>query len=151
MRASADCSTITYMPRVLLTGFAAVPGPRRAGVQLRHVIRSLTPLHTVDLLVVQGANGPRVNKRESDQIVMAVRDRGIPVEYLVAPDEGHGFARPINNLAMIMAMETFLAKKLASSSVTAFVPSPSFIVTAPATFATMNGGLVLSPVFSETV
>ena len=41
------------MPRVLLTGFCAVPGPRRAGVQLRHVIRALTPLHTVDLLVVR--------------------------------------------------------------------------------------------------
>jgi dipeptidyl aminopeptidase/acylaminoacyl peptidase len=64
------------------------------------------------LLVVQGANDPRVNKRESDQIVVAVRDRGLPVEYLVAPDEGHGFARPINNLAMIAAMEKFLAKHI---------------------------------------
>jgi len=44
-------------------------------------------------MVVQGANDPRVNKAESDQIVIALRDRGFPVEYLVAPDEGHGFAR----------------------------------------------------------
>ena len=41
-------------------------------------------------MVVQGANDPRVNKAEADQIVIALRDRGFPVEYLLAPDEGHG-------------------------------------------------------------
>jgi dipeptidyl aminopeptidase/acylaminoacyl peptidase len=64
------------------------------------------------LLVVQGKNDPRVNKAESDQIVVALRDRGFPVEYLVAPDEGHGFARPINNQAMFASAEKFLAKHL---------------------------------------
>ena len=64
------------------------------------------------LMVVQGKNDPRVNIRESNQIVAAVRDNGKPVEYLVAPDEGHGFARPINNLAMVTAMEEFLPKYL---------------------------------------
>jgi dienelactone hydrolase len=64
------------------------------------------------LMVVQGKNDPRVNIRESSQIVAAVRDNGKPVEYLVAPDEGHGFARPINNLAMVTAMEQFLSKYL---------------------------------------
>ncbi|WP_260736632.1 alpha/beta hydrolase family protein [Tunturiibacter lichenicola] len=64
------------------------------------------------LMVVQGKNDPRVNVRESNQIVAAVRDNGKPVEYLVAPDEGHGFARPINNLAMVAAMEEFFAKYL---------------------------------------
>ena len=64
------------------------------------------------LMVVQGKNDPRVNVRESNQIVAAVRDNGKPVEYLVAPDEGHGFARPINNLAMVAAMEKFFAKYL---------------------------------------
>jgi dipeptidyl aminopeptidase/acylaminoacyl peptidase len=64
------------------------------------------------LMVIQGANDPRVNKRESDQIVIALRDRGFPVEYLVAPDEGHGFARPVNNMAMFAASEKFLAKYL---------------------------------------
>ena len=64
------------------------------------------------LMVVQGKNDPRVNIRESDQIVAAVRDNGKPVKYLVAPDEGHGFARPINNLAMIAAMEEFFAQHL---------------------------------------
>jgi dipeptidyl aminopeptidase/acylaminoacyl peptidase len=68
-------------------------------------------IHT-PLLVVQGANDPRVNKREADQIVIALRDRGFSVEYIVAPDEGHGFARPQNNLAMYMAAEKFLAKHL---------------------------------------
>jgi dipeptidyl aminopeptidase/acylaminoacyl peptidase len=64
------------------------------------------------LLVVQGANDPRVNKHESDQIVVALRERGFPVEYIVAPDEGHGFARPVNNMAMLAAAEKFLAKHL---------------------------------------
>ncbi len=64
------------------------------------------------LLVVQGKNDPRVNIRESNQIVAAVRDNGKPVEYLVAADEGHGFQRPINNLALVTAMEQFYAKHL---------------------------------------
>ena len=64
------------------------------------------------LVVVQGKNDPRVNIRESNQIVAAVRDHGKPIEYLVAPDEGHGFARPINNLAMVTKMEEFLAQYL---------------------------------------
>ena len=64
------------------------------------------------LLVVQGANDPRVKKAESEQIVIALRDRGFPVEYICAPDEGHGFARPVNNQAMMAAAEAFLAKHL---------------------------------------
>ncbi|HEX9220441.1 MAG TPA: prolyl oligopeptidase family serine peptidase [Gemmatimonadaceae bacterium] len=64
------------------------------------------------LLVVQGANDPRVNKAESEQIVIALRDRGFPVEYILAPDEGHGFARPINNLVLYTSAEKFLAKHL---------------------------------------
>ncbi len=64
------------------------------------------------LLVVQGANDPRVKQAESDQIVIALRDRSFPVEYLVAPDEGHGFARPVNSMAMFAAAEKFLAKHL---------------------------------------
>jgi hypothetical protein len=63
-------------------------------------------------MVVQGANDPRVNKRESDQIVIALRDRNYPIQYLLADDEGHGFARPVNNMAMFAAGEKFLAKYL---------------------------------------
>lgn len=64
------------------------------------------------LMVVQGANDPRVTRREAEQIVIALRDRGFPVEYLLAPDEGHGFLRPVNSLAMYMAVEKFLARHL---------------------------------------
>jgi len=67
---------------------------------------------TTPLLVVQGANDPRVNRAEAEQIVVALRDHGFPVEYICAPDEGHGFARPVNNMAMYMAAEAFLAKHL---------------------------------------
>src|SRR6266851_5530228 len=81
------------------------------------LLNERSPLYSADkiktpLLVVQGANDPRVNKREADQIVIALRDRGFPVEYLLAPDEGHGFARPVNNMALFMASEKFLAKYL---------------------------------------
>jgi dienelactone hydrolase len=64
------------------------------------------------LLVVQGANDPRVKKAESDQIVVALRERNFPVQYLVAPDEGHGFARPVNQMAMIAVAEKFFAKHI---------------------------------------
>jgi dienelactone hydrolase len=64
------------------------------------------------LMIAQGANDPRVNHAESEQIVVALRDRGFPVEYLLIPDEGHGFARPVNNMASVMATEKFFAKYL---------------------------------------
>jgi hypothetical protein len=64
------------------------------------------------LFVVQGANDPRVKKAESDQIVVALRDLGRAVEYIVAPDEGHGFAGKENRIAMYTAMEQFFAKHL---------------------------------------
>ena len=64
------------------------------------------------LFVVQGANDPRVNKAESDQIVVALRDLGREVEYMVAPDEGHGFKGKENRLAMFAAMEKFFANHL---------------------------------------
>ena len=64
------------------------------------------------LMIAQGANDARVNHAESEQIVIALRDRGFPVEYLLIPDEGHGFARPVNNMASVMATERFFAKYL---------------------------------------
>jgi hypothetical protein len=64
------------------------------------------------LLVIQGANDPRVKQAESDMIVVALRDLERPVEYLVAPDEGHGFAGEENRLAMFAVTEEFLAKHL---------------------------------------
>jgi dipeptidyl aminopeptidase/acylaminoacyl peptidase len=81
----------------------------------REWLKKASPLNSADyiiapLMVVQGQNDPRVLKAESDQIVIALRDRGFPVEYLNAPDEGHGFARPVNSMAFIAAMEKFLAE-----------------------------------------
>lgn len=80
-------------------------------------IKRQSPLFSAEriaapLMVVQGQNDPRVKKAESDQIVVALRDRGFPVEYLNAPDEGHGFVRSINNMTFITSMEKFLAKHL---------------------------------------
>lgn len=76
-----------------------------------------SPLHSANkiktpLLVAQGANDPRVKKAESEQIVVALRDRGFPVEYILAPDEGHGFARPVNSMSLWAASEKFFAKHL---------------------------------------
>ena len=64
------------------------------------------------LLVVQGANDPRVKQAESDQIVVALRDLDREIEYIVAEDEGHGFRRPENNMAMLAATERFFAEHL---------------------------------------
>ncbi|MBE9063172.1 S9 family peptidase [cf. Phormidesmis sp. LEGE 11477] len=80
-------------------------------------LKAQSPLFSADqiqapLLVVQGANDPRVLQQESDQIVRALRDLGRPVEYLVAPDEGHGFRKEINALAMTAALERFFAEHL---------------------------------------
>ncbi len=65
------------------------------------------------LFVAQGANDPRVNKDESDQMVAALRKRGVPVEYLVKNDEGHGFHNEENRFEFYEAMEKFLARHLA--------------------------------------
>jgi dipeptidyl aminopeptidase/acylaminoacyl peptidase len=64
------------------------------------------------LLIGQGANDPRVNVRESEQIVAAMAAKNIPVTYVEFPDEGHGFARPVNNIAFNAVTENFLAKCL---------------------------------------
>jgi dipeptidyl aminopeptidase/acylaminoacyl peptidase len=81
------------------------------------VLKEESPLFKADqikapLLIGQGANDPRVNKAESDQIVAAMRKNDKPVQYYVFPDEGHGFARPANNMAFNAASEEFLAKYL---------------------------------------
>lgn len=78
---------------------------------------SISPLTHVEnikrpLLIGQGANDPRVKIAESDQIVDAMKRHQLPVTYVVFPDEGHGFARPDNNLAFNAVTEAFLAKHL---------------------------------------
>lgn len=64
------------------------------------------------LLIGQGANDPRVKQSESDQIVEAMKQANLPVEYVLYPDEGHGFARPENRLHFYAVAEEFLAKYL---------------------------------------
>lgn len=66
----------------------------------------------VPLFIAQGANDPRVNKAESDQMVEALKKRGIEVEYMVKDNEGHGFHNQENRFDFYRAMEAFLAKYL---------------------------------------
>jgi dipeptidyl aminopeptidase/acylaminoacyl peptidase len=95
--------------------FKRVGDPEVEADRLDMIERS--PLFKADqiqcpLLVVHGANDPRVKQHESDQIVVALRSKGKDVEYIVAPDEGHGFRAPLNRKALAVAMERFLAKHL---------------------------------------
>ena len=83
----------------------------------RKFLESRSPLTFVDriskpLLIAQGANDPRVKQAESDQIVSAMKAKNIPVVYALFPDEGHGFARPENNVAFMAVTEAFLATHL---------------------------------------
>lgn len=81
------------------------------------LLKERSPLYKADrivkpLLIGQGANDPRVNQAESDQIVSAMRAKNIPVTYVLFPDEGHGFHRPENNIAFNAVAEGFLGKCL---------------------------------------
>ena len=78
-------------------------------------LKSRSPLFFVDriqkpLLIGQGANDPRVKQSESDQIVNAMQQAGLPVQYALYTDEGHGFAKPENRLHFFAIAEEFLAK-----------------------------------------
>ncbi|MEJ2885722.1 S9 family peptidase [Actinomycetospora aeridis] len=80
-------------------------------------MRARSPITMVDrirtpLLVAQGANDARVVQAESDNIVASLRRRGVPVEYLVAQDEGHGFANPENQFRLYRAIEQHFAQHL---------------------------------------
>jgi dipeptidyl aminopeptidase/acylaminoacyl peptidase len=80
----------------------------------RALLKERSPVHhahriKVPLLIGQGANDARVNKRESDQIVEAMKASGVPVTYILYPDEGHGFRRPENSLSFYAIAEGFLA------------------------------------------
>ncbi len=78
------------------------------------LLKKRSPLHRASeierpLLIGQGANDPRVKQSESDQIVAAMEQANIPVTYVLFPDEGHGFAKPTNNIAFNAVAENFLA------------------------------------------
>jgi dipeptidyl aminopeptidase/acylaminoacyl peptidase len=81
------------------------------------MLRSASPLFSADriripLLIAQGANDPRVTQIESEQIVAAIEKNRGTVEYLLYPDEGHGFVRPANNMDFMARAEKFLARHL---------------------------------------
>ncbi|WP_394836781.1 S9 family peptidase [Pendulispora rubella] len=86
----------------------------------KQFLASRSPLSQVDaikkpLLIGQGANDPRVKQAESDQIVKAMQAKGLPVTYVLFPDEGHGFQRPENRLSFFAVTEVFLAEHLGGS------------------------------------
>jgi dipeptidyl aminopeptidase/acylaminoacyl peptidase len=81
----------------------------------RSLLKATSPLTHADkitkpLLIAQGANDPRVKQAESDQIVSAMAEKGIPVTYVLYPDEGHGFQKPENNLSFYAVAEAFLSE-----------------------------------------
>jgi dipeptidyl aminopeptidase/acylaminoacyl peptidase len=67
---------------------------------------------TKPMLIIQGANDPRVVQKESDQIVEALKEKGRKVEYLVLDDEGHGFSKKENDIKVFQAILTFLDSHL---------------------------------------
>lgn len=83
-------------------------------------LRRISPLFHAEnivkpLMVLQGANDPRVLQVESDEIVAAVKANGVPVEYVVFPDEGHGFANRDNQITGYRAIKEFLDQHLRGS------------------------------------
>ena len=83
----------------------------------KEMMEKYSPVFHVDqikapLFIAQGANDPRVNKAESDQMVEALKKRGVEVEYMVKENEGHGFSNEENKFDFYRAMEKFLDKYL---------------------------------------
>jgi dipeptidyl aminopeptidase/acylaminoacyl peptidase len=83
----------------------------------RERLMAASPITRMDriqrpLLIAQGANDPRVTRKESDSIVHAMVEKKIPVTYVVYDDEGHGFARPENRISFYAISEAFLSKCL---------------------------------------
>jgi dipeptidyl aminopeptidase/acylaminoacyl peptidase len=119
------CGIDIVGPSNLNTLLASIPpywGPVRATFTQRmgdteELLTAQSPLYRAGeirapLLIGQGANDPRVKMAESDQIVAAMRERKLEVEYVVFEDEGHGFARPENAKRFNAAVEKFLAAHL---------------------------------------
>ncbi len=124
------CGVDIVGPSNLVTLLESIPpywGPLRAVFATRMgnpdteegraLLTERSPLHQAHrirkpLLIGQGANDPRVKQAESDQIVQAMQTHGIPVTYVLYPDEGHGFQRPPNRLSFNAVMESFLGRCL---------------------------------------
>jgi dipeptidyl aminopeptidase/acylaminoacyl peptidase len=101
--------------------YAEMGDPKTDAARLRRI----SPLFNADrikvpLMVLQGANDPRVLKVESDEIVEAARKRNVPVEYLVFPDEGHGFVKKENEIkgytAVLAFLDAYLKTQAASTT-----------------------------------
>ncbi|MEO1010943.1 MAG: prolyl oligopeptidase family serine peptidase, partial [Bacteroidota bacterium] len=87
------------------------------------IMEEVSPVYQIDrikkpLFVVQGANDPRVNIDESDQIVAALRNKGFDIPYMVKYDEGHGFGKEENRIHLYKAMMGFYAKHLGQKEIT---------------------------------
>ncbi len=109
-------STIPPYWKSFFEEFASRVGDPRTeeGKKLLNERSPLTRVEAIKkpLLIAQGANDPRVKQAESDQIVKAMKEKNIPVTYVLYPDEGHGFARPANRTSFYAVAEGFLAKCL---------------------------------------
>jgi dipeptidyl aminopeptidase/acylaminoacyl peptidase len=124
------CGVDIVGPSNLNTLLAAVPAYWEAGKRQMYrrmgdpgtpegqaILKAASPLFKADaiqrpLLIGQGQNDPRVNIREAQQIVDAMKAKNLPVTYVVFPDEGHGFARPENSIAFFATAEHFLSRCL---------------------------------------
>lgn len=124
------CGVDIVGPSNILTLLSTVPAYWQPAIQMfrdrvgdftseegKKFLESRSPLGLVDrirrpLLIGQGANDPRVKQSESDQIVKAMQQKKIPVTYVLYPDEGHGFARPENQLSFYAVTEAFLKEHL---------------------------------------
>ena len=100
--------------------YAELGDPKADSARLRRI----SPLFNADkikapLMVLQGANDPRVLKVESDEIVAAAQKNGVPVEYVIFPDEGHGFVKKPNEIKGYTAVLTFVDKYLKGQSTVA--------------------------------
>lgn len=90
-------------------------------VEEKELLESASPVMHADkitspLLVAQGAKDPRVNIDESDQMVAAMKERGVEVKYLVEPEEGHGFRNEENRFKFYQAMESFLDEHIGAGA-----------------------------------
>jgi dipeptidyl aminopeptidase/acylaminoacyl peptidase len=128
------CGVDIVGPSRIVTLFETIPPYWVAGLNMfkqrvgdhttdegRKFLDSRSPLTFVDrikkpLLIGQGANDPRVKQSESDQIVRAMKQKNLPVVYVLYKDEGHGFQKPENRLSFNAVTEQFLAEHLGGRS-----------------------------------
>jgi dipeptidyl aminopeptidase/acylaminoacyl peptidase len=107
-----------YWKPMLDMMYDMVGDPKKDSIQLRET----SPVFNADkiktpLFIAQGANDPRVNKAESDQMIEALKTRGVDVEYMVKDNEGHGFHNEENQFDFYAAMEAFLQKHIPAQAV----------------------------------